>query len=118
MCDYDDCDGASECSNNYIPEPLVIYRDEKQRMSASDTFVITNELAYRIKCIGETETLEKRRELIQDMLLYLREKRAFLRENRGFLRVMMAKCKEWVEDPDAAPMKDTLVQTIEAFNKM
>ncbi len=144
MCDYYDCDGECECSEGYAPEPrvrdqrqadaeplvirqadaepLVIRQEraerDRQRLAAFDTLLIANELAYRIKCIGQVTEVAKRLELIQDMLRYLWKKQDFLRENRRYLRVMRDKCKEWVADPDGEPIKETLVKTLEIFSTL
>jgi hypothetical protein len=78
--------------------------------------LITNELAYRVHCVEEAETIEERLEIIQSLLRYLWDKQVYLSNHEGFLAVVRQKCDEWMNDSDADSIQGTILMTLEILS--
>ena len=126
MCDdYDVCSYDWDCSasfgDGYVIgsySPAEQKERDRLRMETMTTMLITNELAYRLRCIEEAETLEKKLELLQSMLRYICTKKDYIRKHADYRRALRAKCKELVDDPSAAPIRETIVETINFLKKV
>ena len=128
MCDdYDVCSYDWDCSASFgdgyvFGSSYFSPADQKERdrlrMETMTTMLITNELAYRLRCIEEAETLEKKLELLQSMLRYICTQKGYIRKHADYRRALRAKCKELVDDPSAAPIRETIVETISFLKKV
>ena len=129
MCDdYDvgsyEWDCSASFDDGYIigSSPYFSPADQKERdrirAENMTTMLITNELAYRLRSIEKAETLEKKLELLESMLRYICTQKSYIRRHTGFRRTMRAKCKELVDDPMAAPIRETIVETIAFLKKV
>ncbi len=112
-CDV--CMFGARRANYYRMREYATEKKAEQTEAVRDT-LITNELSYRIRCIGEEEDIENRLELVQSMLRYLWDKQVFLSKHSGFLEIVRQKCDEWMNDPSAESIQSTIFMTLEILS--
>ena len=112
-CDV--CMYGARRANYYRMREYATERKAEQTEAVKNT-LITNELSYRIRCIGTEEDDEERLELVRSMLLYLWDKQVFLSKHSKFLATVRQKCDEWMNDPSAESIQSTIIMTLEILS--
>jgi hypothetical protein len=124
-CSYDEegdteewCDVCvfGSCRAAYYEMREYTAQKHAEQQEAVKNTLITNELAYRIRCIEEADDIEERLENIQSLLRYLWDKQVYLSNHEGFLNTVIQKCDDWMNDSDADSIQGTILMTLEILS--